>query len=194
MSAMAISLANDCSCLNRWIPKECLKVAPSKGCADLVFLWLLLWQTHSCFCHTFILTNLSACCFFVIWVFSQLAIWLLTDMLFSLFWGAYITPFWWVLLLKKFAVVHRVLVTQCAIPMQIRYLATNVAHPCHSCIVLFWPQLPHEFPWSYSQRSVVLYSKFCFVDTEMQTGPRVFFFFLEALVDFSFNLSKEKCK
>ena len=136
-----------------------------------------------CFCFSFLfvcdcnfhgvthLTNFLTCCFSLFTqkisvTGQQLAIWLLTDLLFSLFWGAYITPFWWVLLLKKFAVVHRVLVTQCAIPMQIRYLATNVAHPCHSCIVLFWPQLPHEFPWSYSQRSVVLHSLFSFVDNE----------------------------
>ena len=36
---------------------------------------------------------------------QQLALWLLTDLLCSLFWGAYITPFWWVLLFQNSAVV-----------------------------------------------------------------------------------------
>ena len=76
-----------------------------------------------------ILWLFSTCCFLVIRVFSQkktsvteqqLALWLLTDMLFSLFWGAYITPFWWVPLFQNSAVVPKV--AQCVVPMQIRYI------------------------------------------------------------------------
>ena len=36
---------------------------------------------------------------------KRLALWLLTNLLFSLFWGAYITPFWWVLLFQNAAVI-----------------------------------------------------------------------------------------
>ena len=52
---------------------------------------------------------------------QQLALWLLTDLLFSLFWGAYITPFWWVPLFQNSAVVPKV--AQCVVPMQIRYIS-----------------------------------------------------------------------
>ena len=52
---------------------------------------------------------------------QQLALWFLTDLLFSLFWGAYITPFWWVLLFQHSAVVPKV--AQCVVPMQIRYIS-----------------------------------------------------------------------
>ena len=51
---------------------------------------------------------------------QQLAVWLLMDLLFLLFWGAYITPFWWVLLFQNSAVVPKV--AQCVVPMQIRYI------------------------------------------------------------------------
>ena len=103
--------------------------APSKGCADLVFFWLLLWQNPQLFL-SYIWLMSSACCFLMIRVFSrkktsvtgqQLALWLLTDLLFSLFLGAYITPFWRVLLFQNSAVVHKV--AQCVIPMQIRYIS-----------------------------------------------------------------------
>ena len=52
---------------------------------------------------------------------QQLALWLLTDLLFSLFWGAYITPFWWIYLFQNSAVVPKV--AQCVVPMQIRYIS-----------------------------------------------------------------------
>ena len=95
--------------------------APSKGCADLVFLWLLLWHNLQVFLSYIWLsslfthkkTSVSG---------QQLALWLLTDLLFSLFfWGAYITPFWWVLLFQNSAVVPKV--AQCVVPMQIRYIS-----------------------------------------------------------------------
>ena len=52
---------------------------------------------------------------------QPLALWLLTDLLFSPFWGAYITAFWWVLLFQNSAVVPKV--AQCVVPMQIRYIS-----------------------------------------------------------------------
>ena len=103
--------------------------APSTGCADLVFLSLLLWQNPQLFL-SYIWLMFSTCCFLLIRVFSQkktsvtgqqLALWLLTDLLFSLFWGAYITPFWWVPLFQNSAVVPKV--AQCVVPMQIRYIS-----------------------------------------------------------------------
>ena len=57
---------------------------------------------------------------------KELALWLLTDMLFSLFWGAYITPFWLVLLIQNSAIIHKVV--QCVIPMQIRYILIYFSH------------------------------------------------------------------
>ena len=52
---------------------------------------------------------------------QQLALWLLTDLLFSLFGGSYITPFRWILLFQNnSAVIHKVAL--CVIPMQIRYI------------------------------------------------------------------------
>ena len=70
----------------------------------------------------------STCCFLVIRVFSHTRIichwatlWLLTDLLFSPFWGAYITSFWWVLLFQNSAVVPKV--AQCVVPMQIQYIS-----------------------------------------------------------------------
>ena len=48
-------------------------------------------------------------------------LWLLTDLLFSLFWGACITPFWWVPLFQNSAVVPKV--AQCVVPMQIQYIS-----------------------------------------------------------------------
>ena len=104
-------------------------LAPSKGCADLVFLWLLLWQNPHMFL-SYIRLMFSTCCFLVIQVFftkktsvtgQQLALWLLMDLLFLLFWGAYITPFWWALLFQNSAVVPKV--AQCVLPMQIRYVS-----------------------------------------------------------------------
>ena len=58
----------------------------------------------------------------------SLSLWLLpTDFLFLLFSGAYITPFWWVLLFQNSAVVHKV--AQCVIPMQIRdHIRTGSLH------------------------------------------------------------------
>jgi len=58
---------------------------------------------------------------------QQLALWLLTDLLFSLFGGSYITPFRWVLLFQNnSAVIHKV--AQCVIPMQIRYILIYFIH------------------------------------------------------------------
>ena len=58
---------------------------------------------------------------------QQLALWLLTDLLLSLFGGSYITPFRWVLLFQNnSAVIHKV--TQCVIPMQIRYILIYFIH------------------------------------------------------------------
>ena len=51
---------------------------------------------------------------------QQLALWLLTDLLLSLFW-AYITPFWWILLFQNSADVPKV--AHCVVPMQIRYIS-----------------------------------------------------------------------
>ena len=127
------------SMVDRWHGNVLLEqpsqyVAPSKGCADLVFLWLLLWQNPQLFL-SYIWLMFSTCCFLVIRVFSQkktsitgqqLALWLLTDLLFSLFWGAYITPFWWVLLFQNSAVVPKV--AQCVVPMQIRYILIYFIH------------------------------------------------------------------
>ena len=53
-------------------------------------------------------------------------LWLLTDLLFSLFGAAYITPFWWVLLFQNSAVVPKV--EQCVVPMQIRYVSYFIHH------------------------------------------------------------------
>ena len=58
---------------------------------------------------------------------QQLALWLLTDLLWSLFLGADITPFWWVLLFQNSAVVPKV--AQCVVPMQIRYISYKLFHP-----------------------------------------------------------------
>ena len=76
------------------------------------------------------LTNVFNMLFPCIQVFSQektsvsgqqLALWLLMDLLLSLFWGSYITPFWWVLLFQNnSAVIHKA--AQCVIPMQIWYI------------------------------------------------------------------------
>ena len=57
---------------------------------------------------------------------QQLALWLLTGLLFSLFLEAYITPFWWVLLFQNSAVIHKV--AQCVIPMQIQYTLKYFIH------------------------------------------------------------------
>ena len=57
---------------------------------------------------------------------QQLALWLLTDLLFSLFLEAYITPFWQVLLCRNSAVIHKV--AQCVIPMQIPYILIYFIH------------------------------------------------------------------
>ena len=82
------------------------------------------------------LTNVFNILFPCIQVFSQkktsvigqqLALWLLTDLLFSLFGRSYITPFWWLLLFQNnSAVVHKV--AQCVIPMQIRYILIYFIH------------------------------------------------------------------
>ena len=57
---------------------------------------------------------------------QQLALWLLTDLLLSLFWGAYITPFRWVLLFQNSAVIHKV--AQCVIPIRIRCILIYFIH------------------------------------------------------------------
>jgi len=54
----------------------------------------------------------------------QLAFWLLTNLLFSLFWGAYNTPLSWVLLFQNTAVVPKV--AQYVVPMQIRCLIHHI--------------------------------------------------------------------
>ena len=72
----------------------------------------------SCFCHTNVFNMLFPC----IQVFSQtsvtgqqLALWLLRDLLFSIFGRSYITSFRWVLLFQNnSAVIHKV--AQCVIP------------------------------------------------------------------------------
>ena len=124
----------ECNLSDRWHGNVLLEqpsqyLAPSKGCADLVFLWLLLWQNPQLFL-SYIWLMFSICCFLLIRVFSQkktsvtgqqLALWLLTDLLFSLFWGACITPFWWVPLFQNSAVVPKV--AQCVVPMQIQYIS-----------------------------------------------------------------------
>ena len=82
----------------------------------------------NCFCQTF-----DSCFQHVVSLYSslftkkasvtgqQLALWLLADLLFSLFGGSYITPFPWVLLFQNnSAVIHKV--AQCVIPMQIQYI------------------------------------------------------------------------
>ena len=80
---------------------------------------------------------------------QQLALWLLTDLLFSLFGGSYITPFRWVLLFQNnSAVIHKV--AQCVIPMQIRHILIYFIHhfrtgPLHM-FKLFssWICIPHQ--------------------------------------------------
>ena len=57
---------------------------------------------------------------------QHLALWLMTDLLFSLFGGSYFTPFRWVLLFQNnSAVIHKV--AQCVIPMQIRYIYSYIS-------------------------------------------------------------------
>ena len=78
----------------------------------------------------------STCCFLVFKPFhtqktsvtgQQLELWLLTDLLFSLFGGSYVTPFRWVLLFQtNSAVIHKV--AQCVIPKQIRYILIYFIH------------------------------------------------------------------
>ena len=84
----------------------------------------------SCFCHTFDCFQHVVSLWFESFhkrtsvTAQQLALWLLTDMLFPLFWGAYV--FWWVLLFQNSAVIHKV--AQCVIRMQIRYIS-YIFHP-----------------------------------------------------------------
>ena len=107
-----------CNLSDRWHGNVLLEqpsqyLAPSKGCADLVFFRLLLWQNPQLF-----LPNVFNMLFPCIQVFSQektsvsgqqLALWLLMDWMFSLFGGSYITPFRRVLLFQdKSAVIHKV--------------------------------------------------------------------------------------
>ena len=86
----------------------------------------------SCFCHTFDCFQHVVSLWFKSFHKKDLchlataSIVLLTDLLFSLFWGAYITPFWWVLLFQNSAVIHKV--AQCVIPMQIRYILIYFIH------------------------------------------------------------------
>ena len=111
-------------------------LAPLKGCADLVFFWLLLWQNPQLLFFAIHLTNVFNILFPCIQVFSQkktsvtgkqLGLWLLTDLLFSLFGGSYVTPFRWVLLFQtNSAVIHKV--AQCVIPKQIRYILIYFIH------------------------------------------------------------------
>ena len=97
---------------------------------------------------------------------QQLALWLLTDLLFSLFGGSYITPFRWVLLFQNnSAVIHKV--AQRVIPMQIRYILIYFIHhirtgPLHT-FKLFssWiciPCQPHKVT-SHKSQSQFLTSK-----------------------------------
>ena len=86
-----------------------------------------------CFCHTFDCFQHVVSMWFESFhtektslTGQQLALWLLMDMLFSLFWGAYITPFWWVLSFQNSAVIHKV--AQHVIYMQIRYILIYVIH------------------------------------------------------------------
>ena len=80
------------------------------------------------------LTNVFNLLFLCIQVFSQtsvtgqqLALWLLRDLLFSIFGRSYITSFRWVLLFQNnSAVIHKV--AQCVIPMQIRYILIYFIH------------------------------------------------------------------
>ena len=94
------------------------------------------------------------------------ALWLLTDMLFSLFGGSYITPFRWVVLFQNnSAVTHKV--AQRVIPMQIRYILIYFIHhirtgPLHT-FKLFssWiciPCQPHKVT-SHKSQSQFLTSK-----------------------------------
>ena len=99
----------------------------------LFFYWLLLWHSPQSLL-SYIWLMFSTCCFLVIQVFSQKdichvhkALWLLTDFLFLLFTGAYITPFWWVILFQNSAVVHKAAL--CVIPMEIRdHIRTGPLH------------------------------------------------------------------
>ena len=75
----------------------------------------------------------SPCCFLVFKSFHKqdichwATVWLLTDLLFSLFGGSYITPFRWVLLFQNnSAVIHKI--AQCVIPIQIRYIFIYFIH------------------------------------------------------------------
>ena len=98
-----------------------MKEWPMCNQAITVSSFLFVWgQTK----HSFNIGNIlciwlmfSTCCFLAIPVFSkkktsvtgqqQLALWLLTDLLFSLFWGVYVTPFWRVLLFQNSAVIPK---------------------------------------------------------------------------------------
>ena len=78
-------------------------------------------------------------------------LWLLTNLLFSLFGGSYITPFRWVLWFQNnSAVIHKV--AQCVIPMQIRYILIYFIHhirtgPLHMFKLfsswIYVPRQPH---------------------------------------------------
>ena len=74
-----------------------------------------------CFCQTF-----DSFLQHVVSLWFESFPWLLTDLLFSLFWGADISFFWWVLLFQNCAVIHKV--AQCVIPMQIRYILIYFIH------------------------------------------------------------------
>ena len=114
-------------------------LAPSKGCADLVFFCLLLWQNPQ-LCLPYIWLMFSACCFLVFKSFHKKYIchWAMASIVVAdrfavlvfvvvVFWGSYITPFRWVLLFQNnSAVIHKV--AQCVIPMQIRYILIYFIH------------------------------------------------------------------
>ena len=107
-------------------------LSPSKGCDELVTASL----TESSAVFVIHLTknfNVLFLCYSSLFTQKktsvtgqQLAFWLLRDLLFSLFWGGYITPFWWVLLFQYSAVVPKI--AQCVVPMQILYILTHFIH------------------------------------------------------------------
>ena len=133
-------------------------LAPSKGCADLVFFWVAsLAESSAVFAIH--LTNVFKMLFPCIQVFlqkktsvsgQQLVLWLLMDWMFSLFGGSYITPFRWVLLFQNnSAVIHKV--AQCVIPMQIpckfdiySHISSTISGLDHCTCLLFcsWICMP----------------------------------------------------
>ena len=127
----------ECNLSNRWhgnvlFEQPSQHLAPSKGCADLVF-FLVAFLAKSSVAFAIHLTNVFNMLFPCIQIFSQkrhlswATLWLLMDLLFLLIRGSYITPFWWVLLFQNnSAGIHKV--AQCVIPMQILYMLIYFIH------------------------------------------------------------------